>query len=148
MLPCASPAVEKKKEEKCQLFHYIPSAHSVDQKNPPKPQSGRVSLCLYAKFSLFLSVMLIYHANPAVYILMAAHIPAVTARWQIFPLLLFARRMEHWGLDSLLQLPGQSQTSMKRGADRARFAPLCCVQARKQGRSGRKWIQDLGQSLK
>lgn len=47
------------------------------------------------------------------------------ARWQIFPLLLFARRVECWGLDSLLQLPGQRQTSMKGRADKARLAPLC-----------------------
>lgn len=49
-----------------------------------------------------------------------------------------------WGLDSLLQLPGRSHTSMKRGAGKLWLAPLCAMyrQGNKAGQAetgGETW---------
>lgn len=56
--------------------------HSFDQKNPKKPWSEGISLCLYAKISLLLQVKLIYHVNSVADIITAALVPAETAHMQ------------------------------------------------------------------
>lgn len=85
MLPCTSPAVEKKKKKGRKVsivsLHFITYfLHTVLSQKIP--QNGGVSQCLCAKLFLSVSVMLIYHVNPVADILMAAHIPAKTAHIQ------------------------------------------------------------------
>lgn len=140
------------KKEKCQLFHYRPSTHGFDQKNPKKNPEWKdlpVSLCqdipLIISNANFLCKSCSWYPYGCSCPCWKSTHPA---RWQIFPLLLFARRIDCWELESTSQFWGLSQTRMGQGADKARLAPLCCVRARKRGRSGREWKQDLGQSLK
>lgn len=128
MLPCTSPAVEKKGKKSINCFITY-TLHTVSTKKTPKTPKWRglpMSLCQVVPLVVDNAILSCKSCRWYPY---GCSYPRWNstrpARWQIFPLLLFARRVKCWGLDSILQLPGQRQTSMKGGADKARLAPLC-----------------------